>query len=366
MIENGLDKNKVVIGMSGGVDSAVAAFQLKEMGYEVIGITMKLWEEDEENYAEDYGGCCSLSSVEDARLVAEKIGIPFYVINYKERFMETVVDNFIEEYLSGHTPSPCIRCNKYIKFDELLKTAHSLGAYYVATGHYGIIGQDATTGRYTISKSKESRKDQTYMMYSLSQDQIKHVLMPLGEFETKEEVRQIAEREDLIVARKRDSQEICFVTDDDYARFVKEHALKPIPKGNFVDKSGKILGEHKGIIHYTIGQRKGLGVTFGKPMYVVEIRPNTNEVVLGDNTDVFQQSLIAKEMNLIPFDDFEDGYQCEGKVRYSSRTSPCKLYHYKENQLKIVFDEPQRAVTPGQAVVLYDGDMLIGGGVIEE
>lgn len=360
-----LDKNKVVIGMSGGVDSAVAAYVLKEKGYEVIGITMKLWEEDEENYAEDYGGCCSLSSVEDARLVAEKLDIPFYVINYNERFIETVVDNFVEEYLNGHTPSPCIRCNKYIKFDELLKTAHNLGAYYVATGHYGIIGYNETLDRYTISKSKETRKDQTYMMYSLSQEQIKHTLMPLGVFETKEEVRQIAEREDLVVARKNDSQEICFVIDDDYARFVKEHALKPIPKGNFVDLKGRVLGEHKGIIHYTIGQRKGLGVTFGKPMYVVEIRPNTNEVVLGDNEDVFKDTLIAKEVNFITFESLEAPYQCEGKVRYSSKTASCTLYPLKNNKIKVVFDRQQRAVTPGQAVVFYKDELLVGGGIIE-
>lgn len=360
-----LDKNKVVIGMSGGVDSAVAAFVLKEQGYDVIGITMKLWEEAEENYAEDYGGCCSLSSVEDARLVSEKLGIPFYVINYNERFIDTVVNNFLEEYLAGHTPSPCIRCNKYIKFDELLKTAHSLGAYYVATGHYGIVGHNDQDDRYTISKSKEKRKDQTYMMYSLSQDQIKHILMPLGTFDNKEDVRKIAEREDLIVARKNDSQELCFVIDDDYARFVKEHTLKTIPKGNFVDTQGHVLGQHKGIIYYTIGQRKGLGMTFGKPMYVVEIRPNTNEVVLGGNEDVFRKELLAKEVNFMPFDLPEDGYECEGKIRYSSTVSKCRLFNLDNKRVRVVFDDPQRAVTPGQAVVFYKGDLLIGGGVIE-
>ncbi|MCH4888548.1 tRNA 2-thiouridine(34) synthase MnmA [Acidaminobacter sp. JC074] len=360
-----LDKKKVVVGMSGGVDSAVAAYVLKEQGYEVIGITMKLWEEDEENYAEDYGGCCSLSSVEDARLVCEKLDIPFYVINYNERFIETVVDNFIDEYLNGHTPSPCIRCNKYIKFDELLKTAHGLGAYYVATGHYGIIGYNEDLDRYTISKSKELRKDQTYMMYSLSQDQIKHTLMPLGVFESKEEVRQIAEREDLIVARKNDSQEICFVIDDDYARFVKEHSKKKIPKGKFVDLEGNVLGDHKGIIHYTIGQRKGLGVTFGKPMYVVEIRPKTNEVVLGDNDDVFKTELTAKEFNIITKKELTEPLQCDGKVRYSSKTAPCTIYPLEGDRIKAVFDQPQRAVTPGQSVVFYDGDLLLGGGVIE-
>jgi len=360
-----LDKKKVVVGMSGGVDSAVAAYVLKEQGYEVIGITMKLWEEDEENYAEDYGGCCSLSSVEDARLVCEKLDIPFYVINYNERFIETVVDNFIDEYLSGHTPSPCIRCNKYIKFDELLKTAHSLGAYYVATGHYGIIAYNEALDRYTISKSKELRKDQTYMMYSLSQEQIKHTLMPLGVYETKEEVRQIAEREDLIVARKNDSQEICFVIDDDYARFVKEHSKKKIPKGKFVDTDGNVLGEHKGIIHYTIGQRKGLGVTFGKPMYVVEIRPKTNEVVLGDNEDVFKKELTAKEVNIITMERLPEAYECEGKVRYSSKTASCTIYPLEDNRVRVEFREPQRAVTPGQSVVFYDGDLLLGGGVIE-
>lgn len=360
-----LDKNRVVIGMSGGVDSAVAAYVLKEQGYEVIGITMKLWEEDEENYAEDYGGCCSLSSVEDARLVCEKLEIPFYVMNYNEQFMETVVDNFLEEYLSGQTPSPCIRCNKFIKFDELLKTAHNLGAYYVATGHYGVVGYNDSLDRYTISKSAEKKKDQTYMMYSLSQEQIKHTLMPLGDFKTKEAVRVIAEREDLIVARKKDSQELCFVIDDDYARFVKEHTLKPIPKGKFVDKQGNVLGDHKGIIYYTIGQRKGLGLTFGKPMYVVEIRPNTNEVVLGDNIDVFKSELFAKEVNFITRDTLTEPMRCQGKVRYSSKTSPCTVHALKNNRIKVIFDEPQRAVTPGQAVVFYDDDLLVGGGVIE-
>lgn len=360
-----LDKNKVVIGMSGGVDSAVAAYVLKEQGYDVIGITMKLWEEDEDKYAEDYGGCCSLSSVEDARLVCEKLGIPFYVMNYNEPFVEKIVDNFIEEYLEGHTPSPCIRCNKYIKFDELLKTANELGAYYVATGHYGVIGYDEQLDRYVIKKSAEERKDQTYMMYSLSQEQIKHTLMPLGGFETKEEVRQIAEREDLIVARKNDSQELCFVIDDDYVRFIKEHTLKPIPRGKFVDTSGKVLGEHKGIIHYTVGQRKGLGVTFGKPMYVIEIRPKTNEVVLGDNVDVFRKELTAKEVNFITMKELKEPYKCEGKVRYSSKTSPCTIYPLDGDRVRVVFDDAQRAVTPGQAVVFYDGDYLVGGGVIE-
>lgn len=364
-MNNNLDKKKVVIGMSGGVDSAVAAYVLKEQGYEVIGITMKLWEEDADNYAEDYGGCCSLSSVEDARLVADKLDIPFYVISYKEDFMKTVVDDFVEEYLNGRTPSPCIRCNKYIKFDALLETAKSLGAYYVATGHYGLVKKDEDSGRYLIKKSKEERKDQSYMMYSLSQDQIKHVLMPLGVYETKEEVRAIAEREDLIVARKKDSQEICFVTDDDYARFVKEHTLKPIPKGNFVDKSGKVLGQHKGIIHYTIGQRKGLGMTFGKPMYVIKIDPEKNEVVLGDDEDVFTTELCAKALNFIPFEKAPEAYKCSAKVRYSSKTSPCTIYNLDDNRVRVIFDLPQRAVTPGQAVVFYQDDLLVGGGVIE-
>jgi tRNA-specific 2-thiouridylase len=364
-MENKLDKKKVVIGMSGGVDSAVAAYVLKEQGYEVIGITMKLWEEDASNYAEDYGGCCSLSSVEDARLVAEKLEIPFYVIGYKDDFMTHVVDDFIDEYLSGKTPSPCIRCNKYIKFDALLKTAHSLGAYYVATGHYGIVKKDETSDRYLLMQSKEKRKDQTYMMYSLSQDQIKHVLMPLGNYESKEAVREIAEREDLIVARKKDSQEICFVTDDDYARFVKEHTLKAIPKGNFVDLKGHVLGQHKGIIYYTIGQRKGLGMTFGKPMYVVKIDPNRNEVVLGDNSDVFRKTLTAKEINFIPFDQPPKDYRCQGKVRYSGKLSDCTINIVETDRIEVTFDEAKRAVTPGQSVVFYKGETLVGGGVIE-
>jgi len=359
-----LDKKKVVIGMSGGVDSTVAAYKLKEMGYEVIGITMKVWDEDEENYAEDYGGCCSLSAIEDARRVAEKIGIPFYVVNYKKKFYDSVIENFIDEYLNGKTPNPCIRCNKYVKFDELLKTAHSLGAYYVATGHYAKITHNDETDRYLIEKSNEPKKDQTYMFYNLSQDQIKHILMPLGEFESKGEVRKMAEELDLTIARKSDSQEICFVIDDDYPRFVKEHSGKKIKTGNFVDKEGNVLGKHKGIIYYTVGQRKGLGVTFGKPMYVIEIKPDTNQVVLGDNEDVFKTELIAKDVNFIPFEDVTEPYKCMGKVRYSAPLAPCTVERIDENQIKVTFEQPQRAVTPGQAVVFYQDQLLVGGGTI--
>lgn len=360
-----LDKKKVVIGMSGGVDSAVAAYVLQEQGYEVIGITMKLWEEDKKNYTEDYSGCCSLSSAEDARLVAEKLGIPFYVINYQERFIDTVIDNYVEEYLNGRTPCPCIRCNKYMKFGELLNTAHSLGAYYVATGHFGVTGYNKELDRYTISKSKEQRKDQTYMMYTLSQDQIKHILMPLGNFTSKEEVRQIAERENLIVARKKDSQEACFIIDNDYARFVKDYSTKKISQGNFIDKNGHILGQHMGIIHYTIGQRKGLGIAFGKPTYVIEIRSETNEVVVGDNENLFKSELIAKEVNFIIFKDLQEPYRCHGKIRYSSSTAPCTIYPLDDDRIKVLFDTPQRAVAPGQSVVFYDNDLLVGGAVIE-
>lgn len=349
---NNLDKNKVVIGMSGGVDSAVAAYQLKKMGYEVIGVTMKLWNEGDFEY------------VKDAKLVCEKIGIPFHIVDYNKEFIEMVVENFVDEYLNGRTPSPCIRCNKYIKFDELLKTAKSLGAYYVATGHYGIVGYNNNLERYTISVSNEKKKDQTYMMYTLSQEQIKHVLMPLGEFDTKDEVRKIAEEQELIVARKGESQEICFVTDDNYGRFVTEFSKKKIKEGNFVDLEGNILGEHKGIIYYTIGQRKGLGIAFGKPMFVVKIDYKKNEIVLGDNSDVFKSELIANEVNFITFNKLDKEYRCEAKVRYSSKPAKCILYPV-DDKVKVVFDTPQRAITPGQSVVFYDGDLLVGGGIIE-
>lgn len=359
-----LDKNKVVLGMSGGVDSSVAAYLLKKQGYEVIGVTMKVWQDDDDDNYERDDGCCGLSAADDARRVAGKLDIPFYVMNFKSVFKEKVIDYFIDEYLHGRTPNPCIACNKYIKFEELLNKAHSLGAYYVATGHYSRIEKDEKTNRYLIKKSSAKGKDQTYTMYNLTQNQIKHILMPLGEYESKEEIRGIAKELGLGVANKPDSQEICFIPDNNYGKFIKEKNKKNISLGDFVDTKGNVLGKHKGIIYYTIGQRKGLGLSLGKPAYVVDILPEKNQVVIGDNEDVFSDKLIANDINFIPFDKLKAPMKVEVKIRYSAKPASATIYPIEENKVKVEFDSPQRAITPGQAVVFYDGNVLVGGGTI--
>lgn len=362
-----LDKNRVVVGMSGGVDSTVAAYKLKQMGYEVIGVNMRLWQDDflsEEHFMKD-GGCCSLSSVEDARRVCEQIGIPFYALDFKTVFKETVVDYFIEEYRHGRTPNPCIACNKFVKFDALLEKAHQLGAYYVATGHYAKIRFDEPSARYLVEQSNAVQKDQTYAIYNLTQHQLAHILMPLGDFESKEAVREIAAQFDVQISQKSDSQEICFVPDQDYVGFLKRNSDIRDRKGDFVDREGNVLGTHSGVVNFTVGQRKGLGVTFGKPMYVIGIDAECNRVTLGEGQDVFSQSLIADTLNFIPFDKLTESYRCEAKIRYSAKPAACTLYPVGEDAVKVVFDEPQRAVTPGQAVVFYNQRELIGGGTIK-
>ena len=357
---------RVMIGMSGGVDSSVAAYLLKEQGYEVIGVTMKLWQDDEEyDLIENEGGCCSLEAVEDARHVAEKLGIPFYVLNFKDVFREKVIDYFIDEYLQGRTPNPCIACNKHIKFDDLYRRARELGCDYVATGHYAKIEKDEETGRYLLVKSVTDKKDQTYALYNMTQEQLEHTLLPIGYYE-KDKVREMAKELGLDVHNKPDSQEICFVKDNDYANYVKRHAKKDIKEGNFVDTKGNILGKHKGIVFYTIGQRKGLGVAFGKPMFVLDIDPNTNNVILGSNDDLFSKELIAKDVNLIKIDEITEPIRVEAKIRYSAKSAAATVYNNGKNSVRIVFDEPQRAITKGQSVVMYDGDVVVGGGIIDK
>ncbi|MBE6064504.1 tRNA 2-thiouridine(34) synthase MnmA [Clostridium sporogenes] len=354
-------KKKVLVGMSGGVDSSVAAYLLKEQGYEVIGATMQIWQDDEE-FIEREGGCCSLSAVEDARRVANKIGIPFYVMNFKDAFKKNVIDYFVDEYMEGRTPNPCVACNKFIKFSSFLDKAMTLGIDYVATGHYAII--EKQNNRYIIRKSEDDKKDQTYALYNLTQFQLERTLMPCGQYK-KSEIREIAKDIGLRVHNKKDSQEICFIPDNDHGKYIKNRFPSKVRQGNFVDKSGNILGTHKGIVYYTIGQRKGLDIALGKPMYVVDINPFKNEVVLGNLDDLLNTELIAKDVNYIPFDNLKEPMEVEAKIRYSQIPSKAVITPLENDKVKVNFNEKQRAITKGQSVVFYKDDLLIGGGIIE-
>lgn len=357
-------KKKVAVGMSGGVDSSVAAYLLKEQGYDVIGVTMQIWQDEDVDSMAENGGCCGLSAVDDARCVADKLGIPYYVLNFKKEFKEHVIDYFMDEYMHARTPNPCIACNRYVKWEALLKRALELGCDYIATGHYARVVK-LENGRFALKKSASIRKDQTYALYNLTQEQLSRTLMPVGEYD-KEEIRKIAERIGLFIADKPDSQEICFVPDNDYAGYIERESGKSFDKGNFVDLDGRILGTHKGIIHYTIGQRKGLGLSVGKPVFVVDIRPDTNEVVIGTNEDTFHQELIADRVNLMSISSVEEDMSLNAKIRYSHQGAPCRIKMLDDNTLRCCFEEPVRAITPGQAVVFYDGDVVAGGAVIKK
>lgn len=356
-------KKKVVIGMSGGVDSSVAAYLLKEQGYDVIGIMMKLAPDDEE-YTLNEGGCCSLSAANDARRVADKLEIPFYVMNFKQSFKENVIDYFVDEYLKGQTPNPCVRCNKTIKFAEFLRKSRALGADYIATGHYAKV--EKQEDRYLLKKSEDEKKDQTYMLYNLTQEQLAHTLMPCAAYE-KTEIRSIAEKIGLDVFRKKDSQEICFIPDNNHGNFILESVgPKNIKIGNFVDKNGNVLGKHKGIIYYTIGQRKGLGLSLGKPAFVTDIIPFKNEVVIGDEEDLFKTELIAKDINLIYMEELKEPMEVGAKIRYAAKDSPAIIYPLKDGRIRVKFIDKQRAITKGQSVVFYKDNYVVGGGIIEE
>lgn len=350
--------------MSGGVDSSVAAAILLEKGYDVIGVTMQIWPDMDEERKKAEGGCCSLSAVDDARRVANKLGIPYYVMNFKDIFEEKVINYFKDEYLKGRTPNPCIACNRYIKFDALLRKALAMGIDYVATGHYAKIEYDSTRKRFLLKKSITEKKDQTYALYNLTQEQLSRTLMPIGDY-TKEKVREIAKKIGLTVATKPDSQEICFVEDNDYGRFICENTDREIEPGYFVDTGGNILGRHKGIVHYTVGQRKGLGIALGRPVFVVEIDAANNRVVLGDESEVFSDSLIASDLNFISVDKLECEMKVTAKIRYSAKEADATITPAPDGKVKVLFDSPQRAITPGQSVVFYDGDIVVGGGVIE-
>lgn len=354
--------SKVVVGMSGGVDSSVAAYLLKEQGYEVIGVTMQIWQDEERAVQEENGGCCGLSAVDDARRVAAALDIPYYVMNFKESFKENVIDYFIEEYLHGRTPNPCIACNRYVKWESLLQRSLAIGADYIATGHYAKVVR-LENGRYTLGCSATRDKDQTYALYNLTQEQLRRTLMPVGAY-SKDEIRAIAEKIGLQVASKPDSQDICFVPDGDYASYIEETIGDRLPEGNFVTPEGKVLGRHKGIIHYTVGQRKGLGLALGYPAFVLEIRPETNEVVIGTHEESMADSLRANQLNLMAVEDLTESLHVFVKIRYNHKGVWGTIEKTGEDELLCTFDEPQRAVTPGQAVVFYKDDYVLGGGTI--
>ena len=356
-------KKKVVVGMSGGVDSSVAAYLLKEQGYDVIGVTMQIWQDEEEAAKEENGGCCGLSAVDDARRVAQALDIPYYVMNFKKEFKCRVIDYFVEEYLQGRTPNPCIACNRYVKWESLLKRSMEIGADYIATGHYARIDQ-LPNGRFAIRNSVTAAKDQTYALYNLTQFQLSHTLMPVGDY-TKDEIRRIALEQKLPVAHKPDSQEICFVPDQDYASFIDREVPGRVPgPGNFVTLDGRVLGQHKGITHYTVGQRRGLEIAAGHRIFVTQIRPETNEVVIGENEDTFTDTVICDKVNFMSVENITEPVRVIAKIRYNHKGEFCILQKQADGKVICSFERPVRAATPGQAVVFYDGEHVLGGGTI--
>ena len=354
---------RVVVGMSGGVDSSVAALLLKEQGYDVIGVTMQIWQDETPSCQAENGGCCGLSAVEDARRVAEVLDIPYYVMNFKAEFQKSVIDYFVAEYLRGHTPNPCIACNRYVKWEALLQRSLEIGAEYIATGHYARIDR-LENGRYAIRNSVTAAKDQTYALYNLTQEQLAHTLLPVGEY-VKDEIRQMAAEAGLPVAAKPDSQEICFVPDDDYAGFIERETSGKVPgPGNFVTADGKVLGTHKGITHYTIGQRRGLELPMGERVFVTEIRPETDEVVIGRNEDVFTDKVLCDKVNYMSVDGLEAPRRVLAKIRYNHKGEYCTIEKRSDGKVLCIFEKPVRAATPGQAVVFYEDGYVLGGGTI--
>ncbi|MGI6622196.1 MAG: tRNA 2-thiouridine(34) synthase MnmA [Clostridiaceae bacterium] len=360
-----MKKKKVMVGMSGGVDSSAAAALLLDQGYDVYGVTLKLWDAPEACEGIRTRTCCSLEDVEDARAVAFKLGIPFYVLNMKQLFEDKVVNYFVDSYLAGETPNPCVACNQYVKFQAMLGKAMALDMDYIATGHYARVVYDEKTGRYNLKKALDLSKDQSYVLYMLKQNQLERLLLPLGEYK-KAEIREIAQSKGLVNARKPDSQDICFVRDGNYIDFIKEYKGIEIPEGTFIDKQGNELGKNKGMASYTIGQRKGLGISFSEPKYVISKDSKANTVTLGTKEEAMVTGLIARDMNYILYDRPDREMNALAKTRYSQQEFPVRLIALDDDKARIVFDKPQPFAAPGQSVVLYEGDSVACGGIISE
>ena len=359
---------KALIAMSGGVDSSVAAYLMKKEGYECIGATMHLYDNEDAGISREKT-CCSLSDVEDARSVANRLDMPFYVFNFKDDFRNKVIDRFVSEYSAGRTPNPCIDCNRFIKFERFHRRAMELGCDLVVTGHYAIIAQDESTGRFQLKKGADRSKDQSYVLYSMTQDVLRHAAFPLGSMD-KKTVRQIAEENGFVNARKKDSQDICFVPDGDHGAAIERFSGRTYEKGEFIGPDGSVLGEHKGLIHYTIGQRRGLGLSLKESLYVHHFDIEKNRIYLSANEDLFSKELVAEDINWISMSDEEfeerakDGIRCSAKIRYSQKETPATVFACGSGKIRLLFDEPVRAVTKGQAVVMYDEDVVMGGGII--
>ncbi len=360
----------VFVGMSGGVDSSVAAALLVEQGYRVVGVTMKLWRRSAKEMflPENEKGCCSVSAVNDAKFVCEQLGIPHLIFDFHSDFNHWVIDNFADEYLKGRTPNPCVICNAKIKWESFLTSARKLHGNVIATGHFARVECDSQTNRYRLLKSPNREKDQSYALWGLSQDSLAHTIFPVGEL-TKSEVRALAEKFGLKTAQKQESQEICFIPDNNYGRFLRDRfpdLTEKLANGAIRDRHGKLLGRHSGYPFYTIGQRKGLGIAVGEPVYVSEIRPQNNEIVVGRQEELYQPGLIAEKLNWISADRLVSGRRAFVKIRYKDPGSFGWIEPIENGKVKVMFEKPQRAVTPGQSVVFYDNEAVLGGGIIQE
>jgi len=363
-----LNPNRVLVGMSGGVDSSVTAALLVEQGYEVIGITIKTYKYEDVggNVAND-SSCCSLDGINDARRIAQILGIPHYIVDFTESFKKNVIDYFVEDYLAGNTPNPCTRCNRTIKWGEMLKKADALGAQYIAMGHYAQVFKNEETGRYNLRRGRDQRKDQSYMLWGLTQEQLSRTLFPLSDT-TKEEARAIAERFKLPIAGKQESYEICFIADNDYNRFLKNRVpqLEDKVAGGDIVLKGKKIGEHSGYPFYTIGQRKGLGISHPEPLYVLNVLPDTNTVEVGLENELYHTGLLANSVNFIQYETLDEPKLFTAKIRYKDKGAEAWCSMTEGGLLKLEFLEPRSAITPGQSLVLYDGDDVVGGAVIKE